>query len=197
MSHPQADRQRGESAMEDAPNLVLQVQEFPPNRRAYQRQERDGRGDGEAGSPRRLEHVQQRQHLWTFSKNNDGVCHHQDQGHPGDLPVEVVHYIHPVGRLDVAEPCGDQELHAHDGHAGESDRDRELRPETPARRRADQQEEQRRQCQQQIHADPKRALKEPIHPFLSLHLRSAVSAAEAVESPRRSTRRGRRSAGKQ
>ena len=49
--------------------------------------------------------------------------------------MEVVHDVHAVWRGEVAVSGRDQELHAHDRHTRESDRDREFRPEAAATRR--------------------------------------------------------------
>ena len=94
------------------PALVAQPQLSTPDGDRHEDEKRQRPGDGEAGSPRRSQDVEQLPRVLTRGEEDQWVRdRHGDREHR-DLTVEAQDDVDAVGRGDVAEPRGDGELEA-------------------------------------------------------------------------------------
>src|SRR5918997_1335846 len=147
--------------MHQAPGLVWDAQELPPERREGDEDERQGRGPGRLRPPGGGYGVQEPPGLRLRDEQDHWVSEDEEQGDHGDLAVEVVDDVDPVGGRHVPKARGHREEQAHHREPGEAQGHGELDPEAPARGRGPDQEEQHwRERQEEVHAYPERPLQQ-------------------------------------
>ena len=141
--------------MGEVPRLVADIQLRAPQGHHHQRDQRVDRQGGEAGAPRRLDEIEQREQFRPDDEQDERVRNDQADRYQRDLAVKVIDDVLAPRLGDVAEARREAELQAHHRQAGIAERDRELRPEIARRRQRPRQErEQRGEDEEQINDDP-------------------------------------------
>ena len=151
------DRDR-ENRVAAAPELVGDAPAAPAEGGGGEQREAHRGVEAPAGEERAAEEIQAHEDLVLLRGEPEQrrVRCHEDEHCEGDVAVEGVDEVAPVGRLEPAEPGRQDELQAHHGERQEAEPCCQLGAEIPSRRhRARQGDCKRRGAERQVENEPR------------------------------------------